>query len=136
MKQVLCVAAAALALSGCGAAAKSDVAATPSVSPSASPSKVARLEAAANLCTVRSNLADGGKSLTLDTMGKDETSGDDLESIACVLGAMKAPEYVINHIDSTRALDGQQTDTWDDYEARWTYHPDAGLNFTIIDRSS
>jgi hypothetical protein len=41
------------------------------------------------------------------------------------------PERVQNHVSSTRALDGIQEDTWNDYSAQWTYHPDHGLNVTI-----
>lgn len=37
-------------------------------------------------------------------------------------------------IDSTRALDGTQTDSWKDIDARWTYHPDNGLRLTLVDR--
>ena len=34
-------------------------------------------------------------------------------------------------INSTRALDGMQTDSWHDITARWTYHPDDGLDITL-----
>jgi len=37
------------------------------------------------------------------------------------------------HINTTRALDGTQSDEWDGYKARWTYHPDAGVRITFID---
>ena len=36
-----------------------------------------------------------------------------------------------NHIESTRALDGTQEDSFGDYQARWTYHPDNGMNLTV-----
>lgn len=49
----------------------------------------------------------------------------------CVLEALEVPERVRSHIGSTRALDGMQEDSWDDYNARWTYHPDAGITVTI-----
>jgi hypothetical protein len=49
----------------------------------------------------------------------------------CVLDEMEVPERVRSHLGSTRALDGTQEDAWDDYEARWTYHPDSGTNLTI-----
>ena len=45
-------------------------------------------------------------------------------------------DYVTQHIESTRALDGMQTDEWDDMKARWTYHPDDGLSLTLIDQST
>jgi hypothetical protein len=49
----------------------------------------------------------------------------------CVLDALAVPERVLDHIGTTRALDGQQEDSWDNYQARWTYHPDDGVNLTI-----
>lgn len=71
--------------------------------------------------------------MTFDTQGESETEGDILDRVTCFLNELKTPEYVRKHIESTRALDGQQTDKWDGYEARWTYHPDNGLLLTIID---
>ena len=41
------------------------------------------------------------------------------------------PDAVRQHVSTTRALDGQQTDSWTGYTARWTYHPDDGLQMTI-----
>lgn len=94
------------------------------------------LEDAAEWCEAATDVVqDEGRSLTLDTMGQDEDIGDDLEVVTCVLTELGAPDYVIEHIESTRALDGQQTDEWDDIEARWTYHPDVGMKLTLIDRS-
>lgn len=77
-------------------------------------------------------------SITLDTKGPKEGNAkihDEIEDVSCLLAGLGAPDYVADHINSTRALDGQQTDEWDDIEARWTYHPDNGLKITFIDRS-
>lgn len=94
------------------------------------------LEDAAEYCEVAGDvLRDDGRSMMLDTMGEDDDAGDGIEVVACVLTELDTPDYVIDHIDSTRALDGQQTDEWDDIEARWTYHPDVGMKLTLIDRS-
>lgn len=49
----------------------------------------------------------------------------------CVLDSLDIPSRVLDHIGHTRALDGMQTDSWDDYEARWNYHPDNGMSITI-----
>lgn len=38
-------------------------------------------------------------------------------------------------MDSTRALDGMQTAEWDTFEAKWTYHPDDGLDVIITEAS-
>ncbi|WP_191563418.1 hypothetical protein [Janibacter melonis] len=95
------------------------------------------LEKVAEACDVVGLLEDGGKSITFDTLGKDESGIErgDIFDVGCVTNRLDTPSYVTTHIDNTRALDGQQTDKWDDYEARWSYHPDSGLDLTIIDRS-
>lgn len=49
----------------------------------------------------------------------------------CVIDALDLPRRVADHINHTRAIDGTQTDTWDDYNARFTYHPDNGASITI-----
>ena len=38
---------------------------------------------------------------------------------------------MVAHIESTRALDGYQQETFGEFSASWTYHPDDGLNMTI-----
>lgn len=52
-------------------------------------------------------------------------------ALSCILSGLEIPERVTSHMSSTRALDGTQNDAWDAYEARWTYHPDDGLNLTL-----
>lgn len=88
---------------------------------------------AADACSVPSVVRDKGASIDLDTRGKNEASGWSYFTVTCLLTKLAAPSYVLAHIDSTRALDGQQTDTWDDVAARWTYHPDSGLRLTLVD---
>ena len=70
---------------------------------------------------------------TLDTKGEDDRDGDTIAVVACYLRELETPDYVIQHIDSTRSLDGQQTEEWDGIKARWTYHPDRGLIITLVD---
>lgn len=53
------------------------------------------------------------------------------ETASCVFDKLGVPDAVRQHVSMTRALDGQQTDTWTGYSARWTYHPDDGLLMTI-----
>ncbi|WP_053205835.1 hypothetical protein [Jiangella muralis] len=57
-----------------------------------------------------------------------------VEDMACVLEELQAPTAVIEHMSSTRALDGTQSDDWEGYEAQWTYHPDDGLNIIVTER--
>jgi len=64
--------------------------------------------------------------------GEDPGSGSgSIDDLACVLTELGTPTHVISHMDSTRALDGMQSASWEIYTARWTYHPDQGLDITI-----
>ena len=96
-----------------------------------------RFETAAEACELVPLLvvADKGTTLTLTTAGKSGKSASytDIEDVACVLTELEVPSYVTSHIDSTRALDGQQTDEWDGISARWTYHPEDGLHLVLRD---
>lgn len=87
---------------------------------------------AAKKCHVKGNLADRGRTISFDTAGEDDNGvGDDIEDIACVLLALRAPSFIVTEIDNTRALDGMQRDHWQKFKASWTYHPDDGLNIVI-----
>ena len=94
-----------------------------------------RFETAAEACELVPLLvvADKGATLTLTTAGESGVSYTDIEDVACVLAKLEVPSYVVSHIDSTRALDGQQTDEWDGISARWTYHPESGLHLVLRD---
>lgn len=78
-------------------------------------------------------VADEGNTMLID--GRGETVGNfigaDIAVTACVLGKLEAPKAVIAHMDSTRALDGRQEDSWTGYTASWSYHPDNGLDLII-----
>jgi hypothetical protein len=37
-------------------------------------------------------------------------------------------------MEQTRALDGRQSETWEDFSASWTYHPDNGLDVLIREK--
>ena len=41
---------------------------------------------------------------------------------------------VVLGLAASRALDGTQEQSWGDYSASWTYHPDDGLNIVIAER--
>lgn len=74
---------------------------------------------------------DGGKTLIINSSGDPIKSLVDTQTVACVLDELNATGAVRSHIESTRALDGRQTDSWDGFTAAWTYHPDDGLDITI-----
>jgi hypothetical protein len=75
-----------------------------------------------------------------DTEGATDpvTGNDSIDDIACVLVHLGMPESIGLKVDHTRALDGVQSDTWEDpddgadYEVTWSYHPDSGL-FLIVE---
>lgn len=70
--------------------------------------------------------ASDGRSITMRTAG-----GESVKDVVCVLFGLKAPRHIYSLIDATRALDGMQSESWGDYVARWTYHPDSGLTIVI-----
>lgn len=74
------------------------------------------------------DLGDGGTSLTFDTKGNDDYSGAAITDIACIFDRLKMPSAVTSHIDQTTAMDGRQTETWDNLTVSWSYHPDRGLD--------
>jgi hypothetical protein len=89
---------------------------------------------AAATCEIESNpwitVGDEGRSVSMKSEGGD-SAGADFEDLACVLLELDTPDSVISRIDSTRALDGRQTGTWDGFSASWGYHPDNGLDIVI-----
>ena len=89
---------------------------------------------AATACDVEANswieVGDEGRSISMKSEG-EESDGADISDIACIFGELDTPDSVINRVDSTRALDGRQTATWNDFSASWGYHPDDGLDIVI-----
>jgi hypothetical protein len=76
-------------------------------------------------------LADGGKTLLVDTMGEDEISGASYFDYQCVLTALDTPTRITNRMGETSSLDGQQTDSADGLTYFWKYHPDDGIRLTV-----
>lgn len=99
----------------------------PAAKASANPAAVFTQIGDACKVVVGYHVEDAGKTLAL-TVGGQYMNAD---TMTCVLDHLGTPAAVRDHIGSTRALDGQQTDTWPGYAARWTYHPDDGLQMTI-----
>lgn len=86
----------------------------------------------AAVCGVSSAVADEGVSLTMETSGKKSVGEHSWSDVECILDELETPQYVREHINTTRGLDGQQEDEWGDYRARWTYHGNQGLHITFI----
>lgn len=71
-------------------------------------------------------------SISFDTEGEEDLSGDTVFEVYCSLSITGVPDYVFDLIGTTRALDGRQTETWGNFRASWSYHPDSGLNLLIV----
>jgi len=112
-----------LVLTACGGTTPTAVADTPELTP---------LEQSREECRLPSStVGDDGATLILDHKGEDETSGLSIEQIACVLLELNMPDAVVARLDSTRAMDGVQSGSWDGYTATWSYHPDSGVDIVI-----
>lgn len=80
------------------------------------------------------SLLDGGRTLTFSTFGKYSYLGPSIpkeSDFVCATQIMQMPSYVLNQINTTRALDGRVNATWGKMSATWTYHPDNGLNISF-----
>jgi hypothetical protein len=81
-------------------------------------------------------LADDDHTLVIDMAGEEPGVGTaTIDDVLCVLGELKSPQSVIARMESTRALDGMQSATWDDFEVTWTYHPDDGLDLIVTHKA-
>lgn len=92
------------------------------------------LERAGDECRAVLQVGDDGHTMSLEVA---EKPGDnvfawvDFDKFRCITDELEVPSFVMTHIGQTRALDGQQTDSWDEMSARWTYHPNSGLIITF-----
>jgi hypothetical protein len=102
----------------------------------ANQSSSTRLEGAALDCGVSDNVGDGGKTITFDTKGDDDTDGDTRYQLDCVLDHLDVTDLVVARYGSTSALDGTIEAEWGDYNAFWTFHPSYGTQMTIYSDSS
>lgn len=81
--------------------------------------------------TVSAKLGDDGHSLSLDSEGEDDYSGLSMTQVDCVLEALNMPDSINDQMGTTRALDGTQRDSWDNFSVSWNYHPDSGLHVNL-----
>lgn len=113
-------------LTGCGLATAT-VSTTKTVPP---------IQAAVQKCS-SFKVGDGGHSATLDGQGENEMSDATKVSIdqyACILKALKTPDFIVGKMYSTRALDGMQNAEWNSISATWTFHPSHGLDLILHDK--
>lgn len=126
------VAGLALFLAGCGGA--------PAAAPEPEDTRTA-IEKAKEACikgsTVGMEIMDSGISIEMRTAGEERPylEGLDWSEVNCVLEETVASSATLAKMGKTRALDGTQTGSWDNYEASRTYHPDSGFNIILEDKS-
>jgi hypothetical protein len=78
------------------------------------------------------SLGDNGRSLSIDTEGEDYMdTGASYSTMNCLLEALNVSDSIQSCIDSTRALDGRQSGSWDNLSASWGFHPDTGTDLAI-----
>ena len=83
------------------------------------------------------SLSEDGKSLSIDTNPGDESDYYDYDATDAIVKINKAlglPDALYDKMLVTRAIDGRQTETYEDISVSWTYHPDYGLEI-IYERS-
>lgn len=76
-------------------------------------------------------LLDEGMAVEMRTTGEEAGFGLEWEEVECVLKKAGASSAVWAKMLNTRALDGTLTESWEGYEASWTYHPDSGMNVIL-----
>ncbi len=98
------------------------------------PTPTDRLAAAQQKCDpakAGTEVADQGKTMIIKTRGEKDPTGIGLDGLACIAVELDMSRAVVAHLDRTNALSGEQQDAWPGYTARWTFHPDSGVNMTI-----
>lgn len=104
----------------------------------AAASKIRPLKEAAGGCDIigepGTKLGDGDRSLSLDGQGEKDYSGLPMQKIDCVLNNIHVPDFIRAEMGKTRALDGTQRESWDNFSVSWTYHPDDGLNIGLVEK--
>ena len=75
-------------------------------------------------------VSDGGKTLIINGMGED-SYGATIYDTSCVLNAIGTPSYILSSMETTNSLMGRQSDTFDDINVSWSYHPDNGLDVVV-----
>ena len=91
------------------------------------------LKTVCDKCEVKSSYASvaaDGSYLSIDTNPKDIDDYIDAEayfSISNVNAALGIPDSLMATMNRTRAIDGTQSETFDNIKVSWSYHPDNGL---------
>src|SRR4051812_33825739 len=71
------------------------------------------LSQAAKACALdKSHLSDKNTTLTINTEGEEDFSGDTYDEAKCVFNKLKMPNFIREQVAQTRALDGIQKAHW------------------------
>lgn len=81
--------------------------------------------------TANAQIADEGKTLTVNSKGEDDVEGLPYDDLDCILDGLGATAAVMSHFQQTTSMDGRQTEEWGDLELSWSYHPDRGADFVV-----
>jgi Protein of unknown function (DUF3592) len=76
-------------------------------------------------------LRDRGRTLIVDSVGTENTSGISLPALDCLLALLNTPDSVKQQIWDTPGLDGQQQGSWDGFDASWSYDPKEGIDLIV-----
>ena len=76
-------------------------------------------------------LVGGGIGFTLPHPEPADIADDATVSAPVITVALGMPNTMWDEIAATTPRDGTVTDTWDEYEATWSYDPDTGLDLVI-----
>lgn len=72
-------------------------------------------------------MGDDGSSLIVDGVQGDKG----FEALSCVINALGISDALRSRVNSTTALQGQQSATEDGLTYEWSYHPDNGVEMTV-----
>lgn len=98
------------------------------------------IENAVSTCNDRLNVdlaaGDDGQSVsvsgsTFALPTEAERAGLATQVSLCILEELDVPDSVMAKVQDTTAMMGRQSDSWGDYTASWTYHPDHGLELVV-----
>lgn len=77
------------------------------------------------------SVSDEGKTISVDTIGEEEYSGASYGDLVCIIDAVGTPSYINDGIMSVRAMDGRQTQEFDEIIVSYSYHPDHGMDIVF-----
>ena len=88
---------------------------------------IAKFKTAYKACSSSgTTLASDGKSITVDSKNKYDNKS--LSDIILIIGTLDLPDSLFDEMTSTNSLMGRLTETYDNIQVSWSYHPDKGLD--------